>query len=328
MKLLTEWLQRTTGIPVDLSGKLFTSILIVFVLWLAHRLALRQIWRRTEDYRLRYQWRKVSTYVAFGLALLLLGRVWLEEFQSVVTVVGLMSAGLAIALKDPLVNVAGWVFVMWRRPFGLGDRIQIGAHAGDVVDIRLFQFTIMEIGNWVHADQNTGRIIHLPNGKVFTEPQINFSRGWFDYIWNEVGVLITFESDWRKAKSVLEEIAATFAGHLSSFASGKMKESSQEFMVFSPTLEPEIYTSVEESGVLLTVRFLCEPRQRRTTTCKVWEEVLIRFASLDDVDLAYPTVRYFDNTLEGKPGAAARRGSDGVPVPSGSFDITPPATTL
>ena len=64
---------------------------------------------------------------------------------------------LAIALQDPLTNLAGWLFILIRRPFRVGDRIQVGANTGDVVDIRPFRFLMLEVGNWVHADQGTGR---------------------------------------------------------------------------------------------------------------------------------------------------------------------------
>ena len=67
---------------------------------------------------------------------------------------------------------------------------------------RIFMFTLMEIGNWVDADQSTGRVIHIPNGKVFKEVLANYSKG-FQYIWNEIPVLVTFESNWKKAKEIL-----------------------------------------------------------------------------------------------------------------------------
>jgi len=89
----------------------------------------------------------------------------------------LLSAGIAIALKDVFVNLAGFIFIMWRQPLEVGHRIQIGEVAGDVVDIRPFQFTILEIGNWVDADQSTGRMIHIPNGKIFTENLANYHFG-------------------------------------------------------------------------------------------------------------------------------------------------------
>jgi small-conductance mechanosensitive channel len=75
------------------------------------------------------------------------------------TFLGLVAAGIAVALKDPLTNLAGWLFILWRRPFTAGDRVQIGEHKGDVIDLRLFRFTLLEIGNWVHADQSTGRLL-------------------------------------------------------------------------------------------------------------------------------------------------------------------------
>ena len=305
MKPLGEWLQKATGIPAQLYERLFTSLIVIVLLWSVRWLLLKAVWGHTEDSRTRYQWRKISNYTAFVLAVLFLGRVWFDAFQSVATFLGLVSAGLAIALKDPLVNVAGWLFILWRRPFDVSDRIQIGSQAGDVIDIRVFQFTLMEIGNWVNADQGTGRIIHIPNGRVFVEPQINYSKGWFDYIWNEVPVLVTFESNWKKAKEILSDIVKSHAGNLTPIAERKLKDSSREFIIVSPRLTPEVFTTVEDCGVLLTLRYLCEPRRRRESTQEVWEEILERFAGCDDIDFAYPTRRLYDNMREGKAGARA-----------------------
>jgi small-conductance mechanosensitive channel len=72
---------------------------------------------------------------------------WVQNITGIspVTQEGLFSAGIAIALKDLIVNIAGWTFIVWRRPLGVGDLIEIGEHAGDIIDIRIFQFTILEI---------------------------------------------------------------------------------------------------------------------------------------------------------------------------------------
>lgn len=299
---INEWLQTAIEIPADFSGKLLSSFVVILLILFVRALVMKAVWRRTEVFQVRYQWRKTSNYVAFFLAILFLGRVWFQEFQSVATFLGLLSAGLAIALKDPIVNLAGWLFILWRRPFSVGSRIQIGSHAGDVIDTRIFQFTLMEIGGWVDADQSTGRIVHIPNSKVFTEPQINYTEGWFDYIWNEIPVLVTFESNWKKAKQMLGEIAVKHAGHLVPSAQFKMKEASRQFMIFSPNLAASVFTTVSESGVLLTMRYLCDPRKRRDSTAEIWEEILDRFLTCDDIDFAYPTRRFFDNVREGKPG--------------------------
>ena len=181
---LKSWLQNTLGVSTDVFGAIILTFAIVFVTWLIRSLIVRATLRRIDDAQTRYQWRKTTAYIAAGLSIVVSARIWLPGFQQLGTFIGLVSAGLAIALKDPLVNLAGWVFVVWRKPFAVGDRIQIGDVAGDVIDLRIFQFTLMEIGNWAGGDQSTGRIIHIPNGSVFTDVLANYSQG-FKYIWDE-----------------------------------------------------------------------------------------------------------------------------------------------
>ncbi|HEX9250738.1 MAG TPA: mechanosensitive ion channel domain-containing protein [Ignavibacteriaceae bacterium] len=215
------------------------------------------------------------------------------------TFLGLLSAGVAIALKDPLVNMVSWAFILIRQPFKVGDRIQIGEVAGDVIDIRLFQFSIMEIGNWVDAEQSTGRIIHIPNGIVFTVPQANYTAE-FQYIWNEIPVLVTFESDWKKAKQILTDIINKQGVLFSEGAERQLIEASKKFLIFYSKLTPIVYTLVKDSGVMLTMRYMCNPRERRMTEEKIWEDVLNKFAECDDIDLAYPTQRFYNNSTGGK----------------------------
>jgi len=301
MKNISEWLLQATGLSLELQNKLLTSTIIILILWFLRTLVIRIMFRQTDDVRIHYRWRKTSTYVVVILGIFLVSRVWFKGIQSLATFLGLVSAGLAIALKDLVMGVAGWIFIMWRRPFGVGDRIQIGDHAGDVIDIRLFQFTLMEVGNWVDADQSTGRIIHIPNGMILNEMLANYSKG-FKYIWNEMPVLITFESNWEKAKDILQRIASKHAEHLSKTAEKRLKEASKRFMIFYTTLTPTVYTSVKDSGVLLTIRFLCEPRRRRGSEQAIWEDVLHEFAKCADIDFAYPTQRFYDNRVEGKAG--------------------------
>ncbi|MEJ2616929.1 MAG: mechanosensitive ion channel, partial [Ignavibacteriaceae bacterium] len=285
----------------ELQGKILTSVVIIFVLWLIRQIILRIYFRKKVDIRTQYRWRKTTVYIAFTIGFLLIGRIWFEGFNSLATFLGLLSAGLAIALKDPLVNLAGWMFIIWRKPFVVGDRIQIDNNSGDVIDIRIFQFTLMEIGNWVAAEQSTGRILHIPNGKVFSDIQANYTTG-FNYIWNEIPVLITFESNWKKAKDILSSIINKYAEHLSKSAEERIKEASRKFMIFYTKLTPIVYTSVRDSGVMLTLRYLCDPRKRRSSEEEIWEEILLQFSQCDDIDFAYPTQRFYNNLNEGKKG--------------------------
>jgi small-conductance mechanosensitive channel len=310
---MNDWLQ-SHGLSPELESKLFWTAITLGVLWGAHRMVLALAYRRVTDPWSRYRWRKVVTYTTLGLGIVLIGRTWFAGMEALATFFGLLSAGLAIALKDPVADLAAWAYIMWRRPFEVGERIQIGEHAGDVIDLRLFQFTLNEIGNWVDADQSTGRIIHIPNGRVFTEPVANYDKG-FKYIWNEVPVLVTYESDWRKAKDILTRIALKHAEHLTAQAEQELLTASRQYLINYTKLTPIVYTRGVDSGVELTMRYLIEPRRRRGTEHAIWEDILTEFAQQEDVDLAYHTVRSFKYTEEGKPGLmpqpvkGARRGA-------------------
>ena len=122
------------------------------------------------------------------------------------------------------------------------------------------------------------------------------------YIWNEIGVLVTFESNWKRAKEILTEVVETHAREVVEEAEQQMHKASRQFMIFYSTLTPTVYTAVKDSGVMLTMRYLTHPRRRRGTAQAIWEDVLTRFAEHDDIDLAYPTMRYYYNAAEGKPG--------------------------
>src|SRR4030043_939916 len=131
MKNLMEWIQETIGLSPEVQIKIFASLVIALVLWILYSLIIKIVWRRTENVRTSYSWRKTSSYVVIVLGVFLIGRLWFRGFQSVATYLGLLSAGIAIALKDVVSNFAGWLFIISRKLFSVGDRIQIGNHAGD-----------------------------------------------------------------------------------------------------------------------------------------------------------------------------------------------------
>ncbi len=284
--------------------KLVASVAIVIILLLLRRIVLYVVGRRIKDPTTLYRWRKIATYLSFFIGIIIIGRTWVVGFSSLSTFLGLASAGITIALRDPIVDIAGWAFIMWRRPIEMGDRIQVGEHKGDVIDIRVFQFSILEVGNWVDADQSTGRIINIPNGKVFTETLVNYTTG-FEYIWNELPVLVTFESEWEKAKKVLAKIAEQRAANISDEVEKKIRQAQKKYMIQYSTLTPSVYTSVKDCGVMLTIRYMTGARARRETEEIIWEDILREFAKHDDIDFAYPTQRRYDNITEGKPGARA-----------------------
>ena len=300
MQEITDFFHDSLGLDPEIQKKILYSVIILIVLAVIRFLILKVVWRVTEDPKNRYTWKRAVSFSIGFLSLILVLSVWMKALGQLGAFLGLLSAGIAIAMKDPLTNIAGWMFIMLRKPFSLGDRVQIGEHTGDIIDIRLFQFSMLEIGNWVDADQSTGRIIHLPNGKVFTDAQANYSAG-FEFIWNEIGVLVTFESAWRKAKDLLQEIITNYAEATSASAEKKIREASKKYMIFYQYLTPIVYTKVLDSGVMLTVRYICDPRKRRSSENNIWEQILDTFDQYPDIEFAYPTTRFYRQN-EGKAG--------------------------
>lgn len=292
MNEIHEYLNTSIGLSSSTQVKIFLSLFILLFLWLMQVAVSRVIWKKNMNVKSRYTWKRSLSFIISFFGFILISAIWLPAFQQFGAFLGLLTAGVAIALKDPLTNIAGWFFIFLRKPFSVGDRIQIGQHAGDVIDIRLFQFTILEIGNWVEADQSTGRIIHMPNGKVFLDPQANYSAG-FEYIWHEIPILITFESNWKKTKTILQEIVNKHAEHLSEDAAKEIFEASKNYLIYYKNLNPIVYTKVKDSGIQFTMRYLCNPRKRRGSENEIWEEVLTQFDLHNDIDLAYPTTRFY-----------------------------------
>ncbi|AKJ64345.1 mechanosensitive ion channel family protein [Kiritimatiella glycovorans] len=301
---IAEFIENYAGLTPAVQLKLVETLALLIAAYLAYVLLCRLMRWRVEDVGKRYVGRKTLTYAIGFFVLLILWRIWLGG-QGLAAYFGILSAGLAVALRDPLSNLAAWLFITIRQPFTVGDRVAIGGHAGDVIDQRLFQFSLMEIGNWVQADQSTGRIIHIPNGKLFTDTICNYTQG-FHFIWNEIPVMVTFESDWRRAKKILAKIAEAHTAIRSEYAAEQIRAAARKFLIFFEHLTPIVWTRVDESGVTLTIRYLTDPRRRRSSETEIWEEILSKFAECDDVDFAYPTRRFYNNAEEGKSGTRPR----------------------
>jgi len=277
--------------PLMVNRILHSVVLLIFVT-LLKTLICALLRRKLTDPAKFYHWRSMVVYTYSLLAVILVGRIWVQDIDSIAKGLAIVSAGIAIAMHDSIASLAGWAYILWFKPFKVGDRIEIGGTSGDVIDIRLFQFSMIEIGNWVEADHSTGRIVHVPNSKVFRESMANYEIG-FEYIWHEIPVLISFESNWEKAKQILTDISKDKAEPLSQGAEAQIKHAAMQYLIYFNRLTPIVYTSVKDSGVMLTMRYIVKPRQRRTSNQEVWEAILREFAKHDDISLAYPTTRFY-----------------------------------
>lgn len=282
---------ESIGLAGNDVDKAVTSVAIVVVALLLRQLIVRAAVKRIDDAEVGYRTRKAVTYSAAFLVLVGLLVIWVPSLEGITTFFGFVAAGLVIALGDVIVNLAGWVYILLRHPFRVGDRIEIGGLAGDVIDTRILRFTLLEIGNWVAGDQSTGRIVHVPNGTVFRQNVANYTDG-FHYIWHEVDLPVTFESDWKKAEGlflgVLKDHAATDAKMP---AEAAIRHATRKYFIRFRELEPIVYVDVIQYGVMLRGRILVDARQRRTINDRIWRDVLDAIAKEPAVAFAYPTRR-------------------------------------
>ena len=294
-----------TGFGAEITEDVLLTVAVAVVLWALRTATLAAVKRNATDPATLYHWRKGSLYAAVGLGLVLLVPLWGGAVGSLATFLGLLSAGLAIALRDPIAGVFGWFYILGRRPFAPGDRVTVRGHTGDVTDVRLLGFTLLEVDAADGAGQSTGRIIHVPNGWVFSESLVNHTAA-FAYVWHEVAVTVTHESDWRVAKDDLLRIARERAEAFSPDAEAELRRSASEHFIVYAQLTPTVYTSVDENGVRLTLRYLVRPRAVRGSEQAVWEDILDAVAARDSVAFAYRTQRLFNAPAETKPGLRVR----------------------
>ena len=266
--------------------------------WLIRRVGRLFLAGAVENRVAQYRWGKTLAYLTLTLTTVLIIAIWVDGLSQIGTFLGLVSAGVAIALKDLLVDFAGWLVLITKPPFEVGDRIQIGAHSGDVVDTSMLHFHLLEIGNWVESDQSTGRLIRIPNAKILTDPIANYTSE-FPFLWHEIPVVITFESDWQRAKTLLLKMVTQASAETSRRAAECLQNRPSQMLISYGTVTATVYTSVLDHGICLSMRFLTDPRRRREFDQTLWEGMLDLVSKEPDIQLAYPTQR-----LVGLEGAA------------------------
>jgi small-conductance mechanosensitive channel len=286
-----NWIEETFDVT-EATARLIFSVGFIVVLALIRVAILRFVKRKIEDPAVAYRTNKVVGYSVWILGLIVLIFIWAEG-GGLATYLALVSAGLTIALAEPIKDLAGWLFIVTRRPFHIGNRIEVDGHIGDVADIRAFRYSMIEIGNWVDADQSTGRLIHIPNGTVFTSPIANYSEG-FEFVWHEVEMLVTFESDWEAAERIVAAALEEHAPHHQpERAQQELRETMAEYRFKFSHTAPATYVAVKDSGVLVIGRILVEVKERRRVDNALWRSILHGIAAEPSVEFAYPTVRTF-----------------------------------
>jgi small-conductance mechanosensitive channel len=273
-------------------GTLIGMIAAVFIV--AH--FIKKIPKRlAKEEKSAYYFRKLIGFVAWLVVILLVIFNTAGGIGSISAVIGLAGAGLAIALQDPIVSLVGWFLIVGKYGISVGDRIEINGVKGDVVDVGMLRIAVMEVGNWLSGEQSTGRMVFFPNSFIFRGHFFNYSNA-DSFIWDEVHILVTYESRWQRACDLILEVAKEASREVVERARASQDKLARRFNVNLGNPEAYAYVTIADSGVDLVLRYLSEIKQRRVMHDRICREILEAFEKEPNIQLAYPTQRQLTET--------------------------------
>jgi small-conductance mechanosensitive channel len=284
-----------------LPKKLLYTLLLIFLLRLALSIVLEAI-RPVRNSLARHRLKMAATKIIYIIGVLGAGRIWFHWMQPLMFFLGTVIAAIMIVAKDILIDLFGWVYIMGQRPFEAGDWVKLGEFTGEVAKVKLLHVVMLETLPWEDGRKRTGLIMQLPNRRIFSTPLINYSKG-RRYVWNEVTIKITLNSNWRKAKELLQRIVERHTEHIYLSGNERVRQISERWIVFYRRMAPEIGLEVLEGHLLLTARFLCEPENRHETLSQIWEDVLEEFGPCEDIQFILPKAAPANKRLKGSGNA-------------------------
>ncbi len=182
------------------------TVFIVVVLAIAKAISVYAIGRIT-DASTCFTLRRIL-HLVVGIVIVLIGlSIFFANWYTALISVGVISVIVGLSVQTPMSSFIGWIYILVRRPYRVGDRIKIGDATGDVIDVSYIDTTLWEFGgSFLSTDHPSGRVIKFPNAKVLSEMVYNYSWPLFPYIWNEIKFQIAYQSDLQFVASTMERI--------------------------------------------------------------------------------------------------------------------------
>lgn len=234
---------------------------------------LLRTWRRGEAFS------ALTSVVVFLLALGMALSVIAGDARALVGSVGLAGLALSWALQAPIESFTGWLLNSFREYYRVGDRIAVGDVFGNVYNIDFLNTTVWEAGGpgkAVAGAQPTGALITFPNSEVLRSNIINFTR-LFAYVWDEVTVGVTNESDLAYTARLLHDVAQRVVGPAMARPAAEYRALLQSHrLAFDVADEPQVYIAPASAWTNFYVRYLVNARERRQ-----WASELVLAISLE-----------------------------------------------
>jgi small-conductance mechanosensitive channel len=266
-KLINQWLANPWVI------KSLIALLGLVVIWLIWVTLRRSIPKQVKDYQARYRVRKMINLAGYLVVLLFLAILFKDKLGGLTVVLGFTGAGVAIALQEVILSLAGGVAIALGNFYTTGDRVKIGGTTGDVIDIGVLRTTLMECGAWVKADLPTGRLVRVANSQVFREPIFNYSVD-FPFLWDEVIFPVKYGTDHQLARDIFTRVLTEVVGDYTTYAKEVWTQIVKKYFIEEAMIDPVVTLRFTDNWIELTGRFITDYRTRRNTTDKIFTRLL------------------------------------------------------
>jgi small-conductance mechanosensitive channel len=274
----------------------YVAVILKFILslfFLALTLVANRVLRNLLRARFRHTPHAHTVFMLVRNAVFLAGAsvillIWLGFGSNFAVAMGILGAGIAFASQETIGSFAGYISIVTGNLYRIGDRVEVGNVTGDVLDISVLRTTLMEIGEWVKAEQYTGRIVTIANRAIFSDPVFNYTQHW-EYLWDEITVPITYDSDWRRAGEILLDHGEKHTTHLQAVAQARLRDLMKRYPVHEQSVQPRLYMVMTDNWIELTLRYVVESRERRQVSARLHRELFERIAIDPGITVASAT---------------------------------------
>ncbi len=251
------------------------SVLVIFYLL---KIIGRKIIQKLTSGRREFVSNHAYQVVLNILEVLILIIIWDEYIKGLMTLISVISAAMTIALRDFILNFFCGIYIKFKKPFKVEDRIQIGDIKGDVMSTSTFSFEILEVSTKEDNGQSTGIVIHYPNSSIISGPIKNINKG-FKYIWDEMIIKIEIDCDLANNKKEIYKIVNSLdtVKNIPRKMKNQIDDVNTTNRVYFNKFDPIIYTKIVDNHVELTLRFLMHPKKARYIESVIWNKIYLGY---------------------------------------------------
>jgi len=245
-------------------NRLPLAAMVVVAVLFAERLIEKYGIARIVNAASRYNLTRVIRLVAAVCVVGVAGTILFGNFYTGLVSLGVISIIVGLAIQTPMTSFFGWIYILARAPYRVGDRIRIDDATGDVIEVNYLDTTLWEFGGqYLSTDHPSGRIIKFPNSKVLNSLVFNYSWPLFPWIWNEIKFHIAYDSDLDFVAATMKDVVEKHRGEVMARRVKVYRELLSKTPVDELTVKehPEVFFRVSENTwIEAIVRYLVDPK--------------------------------------------------------------------